>query len=169
MSRLAALGFLAAFATFFLFLVLTASRHHHREALAAYVLLMGSLALVSLLHLVQSAAPTAVPSLFERSAARAGAPPLVELEQLRYRLATSQSSAFDFHFRLRPRLFGLAAARLERRYGIDPSRQPERARAVLGEQVWELLRPDREPPRDIREPGLTRRELRLLIEALETV
>jgi hypothetical protein len=162
-------GVVAVLATSWLLLALTASSRHHREALAAYVLLLGSLVLLSLLRLLRRALPAVRPSLFEKTGARGGPPVLVELEQLRSRLASSQSSAFEFHYRLRPHLVSLAAARLERRHGVDLSRHPERARALLGEQAWGLLRPDWEPPRDLRQRGLTRHELRLLIETLETI
>lgn len=54
--------------------------------------------------------------------------------------------------RLRPRLRALAADRLALR-GIDLDEEPERARAVLGEDAWQWLRPDRPPAHDRRAPG----------------
>ena len=46
---------------------------------------------------------------------------------------------------LRPIVREIAAARLAR-HGVSLDRQPERARALLGAQTWELVRPDREAP-----------------------
>jgi hypothetical protein len=158
---------LAAGATIALLLVLTVSSSDHREAAAAYVVLIGSLALLALARLIPEEAPPGLPSLFEAEDPRTQPGSLAELEQLRLRLASSQASALDFHHRLRPPLFDVARARLARGYGVDPSRDPERARALLGEAAWELLRPDRDPPRDTRERGIRLRELQSLIETLE--
>ncbi|WP_432946432.1 hypothetical protein ACQPXM_08210 [Kribbella sp. CA-253562] len=41
--------------------------------------------------------------------------------------------------RIRPMLLELATDRLVHRHGIDPDREPDRARALVGDQVWELI------------------------------
>jgi hypothetical protein len=65
--------------------------------------------------------------------------------------------------RLLPLLREIATARL----GFEPARSPERARALLGDDAWELLRPDRPVPVDRNAPGVTQRQLERCIEALE--
>jgi len=76
-------------------------------------------------------------------------------------------TAFDFHFRLRPVLVEIARGRLAAR-GIKLE-DAARARSVLGEEAWELLRPEREPPRDRNAPGLATDELGRLVAALERI
>ena len=66
------------------------------------------------------------------------------------------SAAFDVHFRLRPVIAELAAELLSSRRGIDLERDPERAHAVLGDDVWELVRPDRPQPAERHGSGSTR-------------
>ena len=39
-------------------------------------------------------------------------------------------------------------------HGFDLERRPEAARALLGEDAWELLRPDRPEPDDRNDPGV---------------
>jgi hypothetical protein len=41
--------------------------------------------------------------------------------------------------RIRPMLLELTTSRLVRRHGIDPELEPERARELLGDQVWTLI------------------------------
>jgi hypothetical protein len=62
-------------------------------------------------------------------------------------------SAFDVHYRLRPSLRVVASGLLLRR-GVDLERSPERARELVGADVWELIRPDRPAPDDRAAPGL---------------
>src|SRR5579871_4884599 len=47
-----------------------------------------------------------------------------------------------------PRLRSVAAARLSGRCGIDLTRDAEVAREILGEEAWELVRPDWQGPAD---------------------
>src|SRR5207237_10917002 len=51
---------------------------------------------------------------------------------------------FDLHYRLRPLLRQIAGERLYGRYGLELDRDPDRARALLGEGLWERVRPERE-------------------------
>ena len=74
----------------------------------------------------------------------------------------------DFQHRLRPILVEVAEHRLASRRGIDMTRQPERARSVLGEVAWRLLSP--EPAgADPRGPGVPPANIRAAIEALEAI
>lgn len=77
-------------------------------------------------------------------------------------------SAADVHRRVRPLLREIAAGRLAGR-GISLERDPEAARALLGDGLWELVRPGRPLPSDPRGPGLDRAALVELVDRLETV
>ena len=81
----------------------------------------------------------------------------------------ARSSAFDLHARLRPTLVELATELLSGRRGIDLERDPARARAILGDDAWELVRPDRPDPADRHAPGLADDDLARIVTALEHV
>ena len=70
------------------------------------------------------------------------------LDRLDRELALGSATEFDLHFRLRPVLREIAAPLLAARSGVDLDRDAERARHVLGDEAWDVLRADREPPYD---------------------
>lgn len=76
--------------------------------------------------------------------------------------------ADELHRGLRPRLRMIAAARLELA-GVDLDAQPEAARRLLGRRLWEIVRPDREPPREAYGPGLSMQELSEILDRLESI
>jgi hypothetical protein len=63
-------------------------------------------------------------------------------------------------------LRSLAAGLLLRR-GIDIERSPERAAALLGPDVWELVRPDRPAPDDRTAPGVPIETVERALDDLE--
>lgn len=75
------------------------------------------------------------------------------LERAEREVALATGTAFDVHYRLRPSLRAVASGLLLRR-GVDLERSPERARELVGPDVWELIRPDRPAPDDRTAPGL---------------
>ena len=97
-------------------------------AVAAFV------ALVTIRDLAARAGARARP--VRRSSAR---PPLEQLRRLRETLLAAQTSEFLLVRDVRPRFRSIAAMRLARR-GIDLDRQSEQARAILGDELWELVR-----------------------------
>lgn len=84
-------------------------------------------------------------------------------------LSMAGAAAFDVHFRLRPVLRELAADLLATRRGIDLERSPERAHDALGDDVWEIVRPDRPEPAQRHAPGLDEAHLERIVTALERV
>ncbi|GAA1698954.1 hypothetical protein GCM10009745_51810 [Kribbella yunnanensis] len=50
--------------------------------------------------------------------------------------------SFTFARRIQPLLLELTVDRLVHRHGIDPDLDPDRARALVGEQVWDLITSD---------------------------
>jgi hypothetical protein len=79
------------------------------------------------------------------------------------------AEAAHAHRRLLPLLRAAAAARLASRHGIELERRPDAARTMLGEDVWELLRPDRPEPADRHGPGVPRDQVAAAIEAVESL
>jgi hypothetical protein len=90
------------------------------------------------------------------------------LEELEHAVEFSQTTAFDFHYRLRPHLVRVAAHRLAV-HGIHLEAQPERARQLLGEDAWDLLRPDRLPPERRNDRGLELARLQRVVERLDAL
>ena len=80
------------------------------------------------------------------------------------------SAAFDVHFRLRPDGHGARrGAALARAAGSTSSSDPERAHAALGDDVWELVRPDRPQPAERHGAGIDEATLGRVVTALERV
>jgi len=76
-------------------------------------------------------------------------------------------SAGDAHRGLRPLLQDVADERLRARHGIaltDP-----RAEALLRPPTWELVRPDRPVPHDLRAPGLSTEQIDTVLADLEAL
>jgi hypothetical protein len=90
----------------------------------------------------------------------------LRLRQITGILAETEQSGFGVDRSLRPFLLPIVAARLGRR-GVDLTRAPERAQELLGDPLWEIVRPDRTPPIHRVGRGLDRAELRAAIERLE--
>jgi hypothetical protein len=132
-------------------------------AVHIYLLFLGAL----LMLLVVSAFGAAVPRRRRSELTRAleertsSTPRVSELAKVEREVTLSIGSAYDLHARLLPQLRDIAAARLER-VGKEPG--PD----TLGEW-WQLLRPDREEPRDRFAPGIAERELRALVADLERI
>lgn len=90
------------------------------------------------------------------------------LEELEHAVDFSLGTAFDVHYRLRPHLRRIAAYRLGLR-GVTLDGQPQRARALLGPDAWELVRPDRPEPEDRGARGLDLHSIRRAVEQIGAV
>ena len=80
-------------------------------------------------------------------------------------LRDSERSEFSVDRSLRPLLVPIVAARLGRR-GIDMALAPRRAEELLGDRLWEIVRPDRASAAHRVGRGLAGDELREAIERL---
>jgi len=134
------------------------------------LLIVLGLTLLAFLGSIRAAYPSA-PSPFVASLRR----PLVSVERpaglvrLEREVSMAGTAAFDVHYRLRPVLVNLAAELLSSRRGIDLEREPERAHAVLGDDVWELVRPDRPQPMERLGAGIDEAHLGRVVSALEQI
>jgi hypothetical protein len=92
-----------------------------------------------------------------------------ELERTERLLTIATTTAFDLHFRLRPVLREVAGQRLADRQGLRLDSGDPRVLEALGDELWELVRPDRPPPARRFAPGLPPAALRRAIERLEAL
>ncbi len=131
--------------------------------LHAYVLVVGALVMLALVTATGEALPRRARSDLERALddRGAGRRPLPELERMQREVTLAAASAYDFHYRLLPRLREIAEARLDRR-GLRLA--PEH----VG-RWWEVLRPDREAPAEHFGGGIAEADLRALVDDLERI
>ena len=129
-----------------------------------------SLGLLAALTLVRTAFPSSdspfIASLRAEPVEAARPQALVRLER---EVSMAGSTAFDVQYRLRPALIELAAGLVFSRRGIDFEREPDRAHAALGDDVWEIVRPDRPESTTRLGEGITAVELERVVNALEAV
>ena len=103
----------------------------------------------------------------DRAAHRAAGP--AQLDQLRRvgeALAAAHASGVGIDRELRPLLRPIAAMRLARR-GVDLDRHGEKARELLGDPLWEVVRADRPRASNLVAGGISTGELDSVIERLE--
>jgi hypothetical protein len=131
----------------------------------------GRVALGSALAFATALAAAAALQL--RPARRQGPPPRVgddrmpsRLRQIRDDLRESEQSESGIDRALRPLLVPIAATRLGRR-GVDMALAPRRAQELLGDVLWEIVRPDRPSAVYRIGGGLARDDLRTALERLE--
>jgi hypothetical protein len=138
--------------------------------LDAYLIALGGILLLALVRITLATAPAAKGSQFDRglAAMRKSPPDAGEIELAR-ELELSRLNAFHLHLRVRPMLREIAAHRLMKRYGIDLDAEPGRARELIGASAWEVVRPDRSPPRDRLAAGPPLSSLRDVVADLEKV
>jgi hypothetical protein len=136
--------------------------------LDVFILVLGTIGLIVLASEVRRIAPSPAESLLEKALAPEPpeVQPIAELHRLDRELTMGSTRAFDLHYRLRPVLREIAAARLERR-GMNLDSGSPAVREALGETLWDLTDPDREPPHDRLAPGLGLEELDRTIARLE--
>ncbi len=137
-------------------------------AAGAYFLALGVVALTYLARMVLRASPGRR-SEFERALRHSQQVPerLRELTRIENDVIHGTETYGDFRRRLQPLLREIAADRLAARHGIDPARDPEQARKALGDETWNVLRPDADPAEAAR--GLPRSRLRVVVERLEAL
>jgi hypothetical protein len=136
-----------------------------------YVLFVGSLLLLGLVRATRLAGETDERSVYERALRRRERPPARpgELAKLEREVSLAAGTSFDLHFRLRPVLREVAAHRLATRRGLALDAGSPEVRGLLGDELWEVVRPEREPPDDRFGPGLPLAGLRRALDRLETI
>jgi hypothetical protein len=147
---------------------LVAAPERRDVILDVYVLSLGGIAVLRLIGLTRRERQPGERSEFDEALDVKVAEPvrIAERDKLARALELGTQTAFDLHFRLRPELVEIARGRLAGR-GIPL--ESERAREVLGDEAWELLRPDRPIPDRRNEPGITTEELTEVVGVLERI
>jgi hypothetical protein len=169
MTRLV-LGWLggAALATIGLFIARTIAPGRRELELDVYVIVLGALALLGLVSWLRRSAPRRSESLLERSLRRPAEEPetLPELAHLERVLVMSAAQGFDLHYRLRPTLREIAAARLAER-GLQLDAGGPLVQEALGEELWEVVQPDRVPPENRQVKGVGPDGIERLVRRIE--
>jgi len=151
------------------FLVAFAARPGDRGlAVRAYVLFLAALGLVLLARRLGRSRAVATTSpiadALRPQPERAERP--TELVRMERAVGLGAAHAGDFYARLRPALREVAAALLARR-GVALDGSPERVRELLGDEGYDLVRPDAPRPERPFDPGVPAADLRAAVEALE--
>lgn len=119
-----------------------------------FVLVVGGMSLLAMTAWLRHVAPSDERSEFEAALVSQPRPTpnVQELDRLERELSMGAARAFDLHSRVRPVLHEVASARLARRgLELDPRAAP--VRALLGDELADLLDPDRQLPDDRQAPG----------------
>ena len=142
------------------------------EAADGYALFLGAIGMLWLVRRTRRASGANLPSAYDRAvAARRSPRPSrpATLERVEREVVLSSGSAFDLHVRLRRRLRAITEHRLAAHRGLDLDAGTPEARELLGDDLWELVRPDRPMPTDRLAPGLPIRRQRDLLDRVETI
>lgn len=133
-----------------------------------YALLFCAAVIVVLLLALRRAYPdeSALHEPKARAATRVRPPSLARVE---LETALAVAGSFDLHYHLVPRLRALAAGLLRSRRQLSLAEDQGAAHAILGDEAWELVRPDRPAPQDRLAKGIAPRELGRVVDAMEAV
>lgn len=133
---------------------------------ASVVVLTATAFLVVIVLLVRRVGGDTAPAL--DAALRSADPPVpkepASLTSARW-LVANASTAGGLHFRVRPVLVELTDARLRRQHGLDLAHPG--AGAVVGEDLWAIVRPDALAPDDRMAPGISLATLAAALDRLE--
>lgn len=162
--------FLTALASIGLVLARFAQPGRFAVELDVYILVIGGLALFQVVLATREAYPRAARSALAEALDRKPPGPLrpPELERLERELTLGASTAFDLHYRLRPTLREIAGERLASQ-GLRLDHGGVAVEEALGEELWEIVRPDREPPLRRFASGISPDGARRVIERLEAL
>jgi hypothetical protein len=158
----------AALATIGLLIARTLAPGRHELELDVYVIALGALALLGLVSWLRRSAPRARESLLEQAVRQHTEEPetLPELAHLERVLVMSAAQEFDLHYRLRPTLREIAAAQLAGR-GMQLDRGGPLVRETLGEELWDVVQPDRVAPENRQVKGVGPDGIERLVRRIE--
>lgn len=162
---------LAAAAVVGLVVALQTLPFRHGVIIQAWLLACGGLILLQLVAATRAPALDNEPSSFERALRSASPPPErpAELARLEREVYLGMTGQFFLHRRLRPTLREIAGQRLRDRRGVELDSGNADVLAALGDDGWELLRPDRTEHWNPDAAGIRLAELEQVVAALERI
>jgi hypothetical protein len=136
-----------------------------------YVLTVGAVALLAAILATRRAFPLEESSSLARALDREERAPArpPDLERTERMLSMASTTAFDLHYRLRPVLREVAEQRLADRRGLRLDSGDPRVVEACGDELWEVVRPDREAPERRYRAGLQPEALARVVERLESI
>lgn len=139
-------------------------------ALHAWLLVVLGIGLLALLASIRTAVPARA-SAFDAALARRVAAPVrpPSLTKVEREVSMGVETAFDTHFRLRPLFRELTTGILLAHRGVDLDREPGRAQALVGDNLWSLVRPDASAPEERAGAGLSQAALERAVTDLERI
>jgi hypothetical protein len=142
-----------------------------RLGVDAWLLALGAVSLAGAVAATRGAHPRTGPSPLEgrRRKRDDEITRLPQVARLEREVEMGAGTAFDLHYRLRPVLRAIAEHRLAARRGLQLDSGDETVKSALGADLWDLVRPDRLPPRHHHDPGLSVPALRAAVETLERI
>jgi len=136
-----------------------------------YVLTLGAIALLAGILATRRAFPleerSSLAETLDRDERPSVRPP--DLERTERLVSMASTTAFDLHFRLRPVLREVAEQRLAERRGLRLDSGDPRVQEACGVELWEVIRPDREPPDNRYRPGLEPDAFERVVARLEEI
>jgi len=162
---------LAVVAAIILVVALQTLPFRHGVIIQAWLLACGGLILLQLVAATRAPVLDNEPSSFERALRSAPSPPErpAELARLEREVYLGVTGQFFLHRRLRPTLREIAGQRLRDRRGVELDSGNADVLAALGEDGWELLRPDRTEHWNPDAAGIRLAELEQVVAALERI
>jgi len=76
-------------------------------------------------------------------------------------------SQWHYDHGVRPLLVRLMTSALAEHHRVDPAKDPARARQLVGDEIWPLVDPLRQPSLDSKAPGADLRTLARIVDRLE--
>lgn len=136
---------------------------------AGLLVALSTMAVLGLLILAVGVPAAPAPRRRRRHPAISFDEPYPTFQQVSEQLSWAQVSPRHYDMVTRPLLVRLMASRLSERHGIDLHRDPEQARAVVGDELWWWLDPRRPVEGSSQPPGVDVRTLTRLVERLESL
>jgi hypothetical protein len=162
---------LAVVAAIILVVALQTLPFRHGVILQVWLISCGGLILLQLVAATRAPALENEPSSFERALRSAPSPPErpPELARLEREVYLGMTGQFYLHRRLRATLREIAEQRLRDRRGVELDSGDADVLAALGQDGWELLRPDRTEHWNPDAAGIRLAELERVVAALERI
>lgn len=144
MRRLAArFAGIALAATVVLALVVDLGSRRRGLAVEIYFDILCALLLVGLVAAVRTRLPAALELHRPRRSPPVPKPPRPQqLEWFERQVGDARGAGFELPAQFRPIVRNIASAALVRKHGVVLERDPDRARTLVGDRIWQLIRPD---------------------------